>query len=109
MKVLKRFPATKTVSVKTKYGDFEVPYAFCSDDAVYVALEPYDNLEKYEFSVVLLTGTSHDYDGTWYPEYNRLRVAVVKFTEKEIGGEPESEEWHDFIDASLRDVSPELD
>nr|DAQ41179.1 MAG TPA: hypothetical protein [Caudoviricetes sp.] len=107
MQVVKRFKPNSTETVKTKYGEFEVPYSFICDEPVHVALEPYGELSKYEFAVVLMTGFEHEFTGYWCPEFNRMTVAIVKFSEQEIGGAPESEEWFDFIYCSLRDVSPD--
>lgn len=107
MEIIKRFSTSRMVTIETDYGDFEVPYTFIGENPVYVALEPYGNLSDYKFSVVLLTGDDHDFDGSWWAEFSRTRVAVVQFSEEEIGGEPDSEEWNDFIMESLQDVTPE--
>lgn len=110
MEIIKLINTTETVTVETKYGSFVVPYDFVCDDPVYVALEPYgkysDVDSDYDFSVMLLTGVDHDYDGVWLADYADLEVAVVRFTKEEVGGEPGSKEYHDFIINSLCEVTP---
>lgn len=106
MEIIKLINTTKTVTIETKYGNFVVPYSSICDDPVYVALEPDGEPSDYQFYVVLMTGDDHEYDGVWLAEYDSLEVAIVKFTKEEVGGEPGSKEYHDFIINSLCDVTP---
>nr|DAQ41181.1 MAG TPA: hypothetical protein [Caudoviricetes sp.] len=110
MEIIKLINTTETVTVETKYGNFVVPYDFICDDPVYVALEPYgkysDVDSDYDFSVMLLTGDDHEYDTVWLSDYDDLEVAVIRLTKEEVGGEPDSKEYHDFIINSLCKVTP---
>lgn len=108
MEIIKLINTTETVTVETKYGNFEVPYDFARDDPVYVALEPHGKYSDsdYDFSVMLLIGDDHEYDTVWLADYNDLEVAVVRFTKEEVGGEAGSKEYHEFIINSLCEVTP---
>jgi hypothetical protein len=108
--VIKRFPPDRNVTVNTKYGDFEVPYIFVRDNPVCAALEPYGNPRNYNFSVALLAGRECEFEYSpnlgWIAEHDMLEVAIVRFTKEEVGGEPGSKEYRDFILNSLCEVMP---
>lgn len=101
MLVIKRFPSDRNVTVNTKYGDFEVPYIFVRNNPVYAALEPYGNPRNYNFSVVLLAGSECEFEYSpnlgWITERGKLEVAIIWCSEEEVGGEPGSRDWNDFI------------
>ena len=108
MKLIGVTNTLETVSIKTKYGSFVIPEIFISNYPVYVALEPYGNPADYEFSVVLLVGDSREYTFGlgWIAEHDSLAVAIVRFAEEEVGGEPSSKEYRNFIINSLCEVTP---